>query len=231
VLPYKLIFVLMHYFGAVIPLAVVWALGDVALAIVIIPNLLALILLAPKVVEETGATSTGSPGRRQAEKHKRRRRRAAGRPEGRRLVGGCGAGRSWRRPTLISGRAARTNASARRRRRRARHAVAHDRTSPRSRRGRRGGAGRVRGHPAAEEDGASGTERVTTSVTSARAWPVPSRARDDRGRRRARGPGVGRGLARLAPAGGVACFTCTSARMATRRRVPCAAGASRGPNP
>jgi AGCS family alanine or glycine:cation symporter len=34
-------------------LAVVWALGDVALAIVIWPNLIALILLAPVVAEET----------------------------------------------------------------------------------------------------------------------------------------------------------------------------------
>lgn len=52
-LPYKFVYVLMHYFGAVMPLAVIWALGDVALAIVIWPNLVALIFLAPKVVEET----------------------------------------------------------------------------------------------------------------------------------------------------------------------------------
>jgi AGCS family alanine or glycine:cation symporter len=53
VLPYKAVFVGMHYMGAVLPLAVVWALGDVALAIVIWPNLIALLLLAPVVVEET----------------------------------------------------------------------------------------------------------------------------------------------------------------------------------
>ena len=53
VLPYKLVYVLMHFMGAVVPLAVVWAMGDIALAIVIIPNLIALILLAPKVVEMT----------------------------------------------------------------------------------------------------------------------------------------------------------------------------------
>jgi alanine or glycine:cation symporter, AGCS family len=53
VLPYKAVFVLMHFLGALFPLAVVWALGDVALAIVIVPNLIALILLAPKVAEET----------------------------------------------------------------------------------------------------------------------------------------------------------------------------------
>lgn len=53
VLPYKAVFVLMHFLGAIFPLAVVWALGDIALAIVIVPNLIALILLTPKVVEET----------------------------------------------------------------------------------------------------------------------------------------------------------------------------------
>jgi alanine or glycine:cation symporter, AGCS family len=53
VLPYKAIFLAAHYTGAVIPLAVVWALGDVALAIVIWPNLIALLFLAPVVAEET----------------------------------------------------------------------------------------------------------------------------------------------------------------------------------
>lgn len=53
VLPYKILFVAMHFVGAVVPLAVVWALGDVALAIVIIPNLIALILLSGKVKEMT----------------------------------------------------------------------------------------------------------------------------------------------------------------------------------
>ncbi len=53
VLPYKLVYVVMHYMGAVVPLAVVWAMGDIALSIVIIPNLIALIFLAPKVVEMT----------------------------------------------------------------------------------------------------------------------------------------------------------------------------------
>ena len=53
ILPYKIIFVAAHFMGAAIPLAAVWALGDVALAIVIWPNLIALILLTPVVVEET----------------------------------------------------------------------------------------------------------------------------------------------------------------------------------
>ena len=52
-LPYKVFYLAAHFLGAVLPLAVVWALGDVLLAIVIWPNLIALILLAPTVVEET----------------------------------------------------------------------------------------------------------------------------------------------------------------------------------
>jgi alanine or glycine:cation symporter, AGCS family len=51
VLPYKFVFVLMHFIGAVIPLTVVWELGDVFLGIVIIPNLIALIFLSRTVVE------------------------------------------------------------------------------------------------------------------------------------------------------------------------------------
>lgn len=52
ILPYKALFVGAHFLGASVPLAVVWALGDVALAIVIWPNLVALLFLAPVVVEE-----------------------------------------------------------------------------------------------------------------------------------------------------------------------------------
>ncbi len=51
--PYRLVYLGAHYMGAALPLAVIWALGDVALSIVIWPNLIALLLLAPVVVEET----------------------------------------------------------------------------------------------------------------------------------------------------------------------------------
>ncbi|TVP75006.1 MAG: sodium:alanine symporter family protein [Gemmatimonadales bacterium] len=53
VLPYKIMFVIMHFMGAVVPLAVAWTIGDVFLGIVIIPNLLAIILLTPKLREIT----------------------------------------------------------------------------------------------------------------------------------------------------------------------------------
>ena len=53
ILPYKIIYWGRHLFGAnVAAVGVIWALGDVALSIVIWPNLIAL-LLAPVVVKET----------------------------------------------------------------------------------------------------------------------------------------------------------------------------------
>ncbi|MDX1647534.1 MAG: sodium:alanine symporter family protein [Longimicrobiales bacterium] len=72
VLPYKAIFLGAHFMGAVIPLSVVWALGDVALAIVIWPNLIALLFLAPVVAEETRSYFERKPYLAQAEKRKAR---------------------------------------------------------------------------------------------------------------------------------------------------------------
>ena len=53
VIPYKVIFVMLHFVGAVLPLSVIWDLGDVFLSIVIWPNLIALGILAPQVVAMT----------------------------------------------------------------------------------------------------------------------------------------------------------------------------------
>ncbi len=53
VLPYKLAFVGIHFLGAVVPLAVAWTIGDVFLGLIIIPNLIAMIALTPKVREIT----------------------------------------------------------------------------------------------------------------------------------------------------------------------------------
>ncbi len=64
IIPYKLVFVAMHFVGAVLPLAVVWSLGDIFLAIVIIPNLIALIFLAPQIKELTESYFTRSPWQR-----------------------------------------------------------------------------------------------------------------------------------------------------------------------
>jgi AGCS family alanine or glycine:cation symporter len=53
VVPYRVVFVGMHFLGAVAPLSLAWALGDVFLGVVILPNLIALVLLSPQVVEMT----------------------------------------------------------------------------------------------------------------------------------------------------------------------------------
>ena len=70
-LPYKMVYVVMHFIGAVVPLASIWALGDVFLGIVILPNLLALILLSPEVKEMTRSYFEREPWRENYEVHKR----------------------------------------------------------------------------------------------------------------------------------------------------------------
>ena len=65
VLPYKIAFVIMHFVGAVLPLTVVWNLGDIFLAIVIVPNLIALVMLVPKVVGDTNSYFERKPWLRQ----------------------------------------------------------------------------------------------------------------------------------------------------------------------
>ncbi len=74
VLPYKIAFIAAHFIGAIIPLAVAWSLGDVLLAIVIFPNLFALILLAPKVVEMTNDYFDRKPWVENYEKRERWKR-------------------------------------------------------------------------------------------------------------------------------------------------------------
>ena len=69
VLPYKVAFVAMHYVGAVLPLAVIWNLGDVFLAVVIVPNLIALILLSGQVVDMTRSYFEREPWRENEAKH------------------------------------------------------------------------------------------------------------------------------------------------------------------
>jgi AGCS family alanine or glycine:cation symporter len=53
VLPYKVLYLIMHFLGALVSLTLVWELGDIALGIVILPNLIALVLLSGKIKELT----------------------------------------------------------------------------------------------------------------------------------------------------------------------------------
>ncbi|MDH3428171.1 MAG: alanine:cation symporter family protein, partial [Gemmatimonadota bacterium] len=75
VLPYKLVFVAMHFIGAVLPLTTIWDMGDIFLAIVIVPNLIALILLAPQVVEETRSYFERKPWIENAAVHRQKKDR------------------------------------------------------------------------------------------------------------------------------------------------------------
>ena len=70
ILPYKIAFVAMHFVGAVLPLTVVWDLGDIFLAIVIWPNLIALALLSGKVKEMTDSYFDRKPYLEHAKKNR-----------------------------------------------------------------------------------------------------------------------------------------------------------------
>ena len=71
ILPFKAVFVVMHFVGAVTSLNAIWALGDVALGLVTFPNLLALILLSPVLVKLTKSYFDRKPWRENEEAHKR----------------------------------------------------------------------------------------------------------------------------------------------------------------
>jgi AGCS family alanine or glycine:cation symporter len=62
-------FVAMHFVGAVLPLTVIWNFGDIFLAIVIVPNLIALIMLTPQVVDETRSYFERKPWMTQPKAH------------------------------------------------------------------------------------------------------------------------------------------------------------------
>ena len=71
ILPYKIAFVIIHFIGALLPLTVIWDLGDVFLGIVIIPNLIALVVLAPQVGEMTRSYFERKPWLSNEEAHRR----------------------------------------------------------------------------------------------------------------------------------------------------------------
>ena len=49
VIYYKVVFLLMHFLGAVFSLELVWGFGDIALGLMALPNLIAIVLLLPKL--------------------------------------------------------------------------------------------------------------------------------------------------------------------------------------
>jgi len=53
ILPYKIVFVVMNFTGAITALTTIWTIGDIALGIVIVPNLIAVLLMTDTVKEVT----------------------------------------------------------------------------------------------------------------------------------------------------------------------------------
>ena len=83
VLPYKIVFVIMHFVGAVLPLSVIWSMGDIFLGVVIFPNLFALLLLSPVVAALLKSYFERKPWIENAEAHKRALARERERGRGR----------------------------------------------------------------------------------------------------------------------------------------------------
>jgi AGCS family alanine or glycine:cation symporter len=53
VMPFKMVFVGMHFVGAVVSLATIWTIGDIALGLVTFPNLIAVVALSGLVAKMT----------------------------------------------------------------------------------------------------------------------------------------------------------------------------------
>jgi alanine or glycine:cation symporter, AGCS family len=88
ILPYKAVFVILHFVGAVTALATIWAIGDIALGLVTFPNLIALVMLSGVVVKLTKSYFERRPWEENAEVHtrvqaERRAEREARRARGR----------------------------------------------------------------------------------------------------------------------------------------------------
>lgn len=71
IIGFKIIFVVMHFVGAVTALATIWAIGDIALGLVTFPNLIALVMLSGVVVNLTKSYFEREPWKENAEVHQR----------------------------------------------------------------------------------------------------------------------------------------------------------------
>jgi alanine or glycine:cation symporter, AGCS family len=71
VLPYKFVFVGMHFLGAMVALSTVWTIGDIALGLVTFPNLIALVVLSGQVKKWTDSYFERRPWEENAVAHKR----------------------------------------------------------------------------------------------------------------------------------------------------------------
>ena len=71
ILPFKAVFVVMHFVGAVLAVTTIWDLGDVALSLVTLPNVLALLLLSGTLKKLTDSYFERKPWVENEAAHKR----------------------------------------------------------------------------------------------------------------------------------------------------------------
>jgi AGCS family alanine or glycine:cation symporter len=71
ILPFKAVFVVMHFVGAVLAVTTIWDLGDVALSLVTIPNVIALVFLSGVLKKMTDSYFDRKPWVENEEAHKR----------------------------------------------------------------------------------------------------------------------------------------------------------------
>ena len=71
ILPYKMVFLVMHFVGAIVAVTTIWDLGDVALSLVTIPNVLSLLLLSGLLKKITDGYFQRRPWLENYEVHKR----------------------------------------------------------------------------------------------------------------------------------------------------------------
>ncbi len=71
ILPYKMVFLLMHFIGAILAVTTIWDLGDVALSLVTIPNVLSLVLLSGLLKKISDSYFDRQPWLENYEKHQR----------------------------------------------------------------------------------------------------------------------------------------------------------------
>jgi AGCS family alanine or glycine:cation symporter len=71
IMPYKVVFLLFHFVGATLAVTAIWDLGDVALSLVTLPNVITLILLSGVLKKITDSYFERRPWVENAEVHKR----------------------------------------------------------------------------------------------------------------------------------------------------------------
>lgn len=71
IVPYKVVFLIMHFLGAVVAVTTIWGIGDVALALVTLPNVISLVALSGLLKKITDSYFERQPWRENYEVHRR----------------------------------------------------------------------------------------------------------------------------------------------------------------